>query len=112
MHARSIHLVPIWILFENVMSMHRMRAALTGLLETTYVDEWMVTEKVGDHVKDKLEVPLLTPVKPTECVERYASDPAAAAARCTRCSHYVAGSRLQWRKRVPDTTAFALADLI
>ncbi|AQL09381.1 putative mannan synthase 7 [Zea mays] len=66
----SIHLVPIWILFENVMSMHRMRAALTGLLETTYVDEWVVTEKVGDHVKDKLEVPLLTPVKPTECVER------------------------------------------
>ncbi|OEL29415.1 putative mannan synthase 4 [Dichanthelium oligosanthes] len=66
----SIHLVPIWILFENVMSMHRMRAALTGLLETMYVDEWVVTEKVGDHVKDKLEVPLLTPVKPTECVER------------------------------------------
>ncbi|RCV46358.1 hypothetical protein SETIT_9G525200v2 [Setaria italica] len=66
----SIHLVPIWILFENVMSMHRMRAALTGLLETMYVDEWVVTEKVGDHVKDKLEVPLLTPLKPTECVER------------------------------------------
>ncbi|CAD6202285.1 unnamed protein product [Miscanthus lutarioriparius] len=66
----SIHLVPIWILFENVMSMHRMRAALTGLLETMYVDEWVVTEKVGDHVKDKLQVPLLTPVKPTECVER------------------------------------------
>ncbi|GJN30409.1 hypothetical protein PR202_gb18714 [Eleusine coracana subsp. coracana] len=66
----SIHLVPIWILFENVMSMHRMRAALTGLLETMYVDEWVVTEKVGGHVKDKLEVPLLEPVKPTECVER------------------------------------------
>jgi hypothetical protein len=55
------------------MSMHRMRAAMTGLLETTYVDEWVVTEKVGDHVKDKLEAPLLTPVKPTECVERYAT---------------------------------------
>ncbi|TVU48257.1 hypothetical protein EJB05_07886, partial [Eragrostis curvula] len=66
----SIHLVPLWILFENVMSMHRMRAALTGLLETMYVNEWVVTEKVGDHVKDKLEVPLLEPVKPTECVER------------------------------------------
>ncbi|WVZ55614.1 hypothetical protein U9M48_006254 [Paspalum notatum var. saurae] len=66
----SIHLVPVWILFENVMSMHRMRAALTGLLETMYVDEWVVTEKVGDNVKDELEVPLLTPVKPTECVER------------------------------------------
>ena len=81
-HGRSIHLVPIWILFENVMSMHRMRAALTGLLETMYVDEWVVTEKVGDHVKDKLQVPLLTPVKPTECVERYVRDPAS----CTRCA--------------------------
>ncbi|KAL6660186.1 hypothetical protein ACP70R_002308 [Stipagrostis hirtigluma subsp. patula] len=66
----SIHLVPLWILFENVMSMHRMRAALTGLLETMYVNEWVVTEKVGDHVKEKLEVPLLEPIKPTECVER------------------------------------------
>jgi beta-mannan synthase len=71
MWRSSIHLVPIWILFENVMSMHRIRASLTGLLETTYVDEWVVTEKVGDHVEDKLDVPLLQPVKPTECVERY-----------------------------------------
>lgn len=63
--------MPFWILFENVMSMHRMRAALTGLLETMYVNEWVVTEKVGDHVKDKLEVPRLEPLKPTECVERY-----------------------------------------
>jgi len=66
--------------------MHRMRAALTGLLETMYVDEWVVTEKVGDHVKGKLEIPLLTPVKPTECVERYAGDPAPA--NCTRCALY------------------------
>jgi len=63
-------MVPIWILFENVMSMHRMRAALTGLLETMYVDEWVVTKKLGYHVREKLEVPLLTPVKPTECIER------------------------------------------
>ncbi|KAL5209856.1 hypothetical protein ABZP36_005479 [Zizania latifolia] len=69
-NPRSLHLMPLWILFENVMSLHRMRAALTGLLETMYVNEWVVTEKVGDHVKDKLEVPLLEPLKPTECVER------------------------------------------
>uniref|UniRef100_A0A0E0CVS9 glucomannan 4-beta-mannosyltransferase n=1 Tax=Oryza meridionalis TaxID=40149 RepID=A0A0E0CVS9_9ORYZ len=66
----SLHLMPFWILFENVMAMHRMRAALTGLLETMNVNQWVVTEKVGDHVKDKLEVPLLEPLKPTDCVER------------------------------------------
>nr|BAK05964.1 predicted protein [Hordeum vulgare subsp. vulgare] len=65
----SLHLMPFWILFENVMSMHRMRAALTGLLETAHVNDWVVTEKVGD-VKDDFEVPLLEPLKPTECVER------------------------------------------
>ncbi|KAG8073625.1 hypothetical protein GUJ93_ZPchr0006g42800 [Zizania palustris] len=69
-NPRSLHLMPLWILFENVMSMHRMRAALTGLFETMYVNEWVVTEKVGDHVNDKLEVPLLEPLKPTDCVER------------------------------------------
>uniref|UniRef100_A0A0E0IKA8 glucomannan 4-beta-mannosyltransferase n=1 Tax=Oryza nivara TaxID=4536 RepID=A0A0E0IKA8_ORYNI len=66
----SLHLMPFWILFENVMAMHRMRAALTGLFETMNVNQWVVTEKVGDHVKDKLEVPLLEPLKPTDCVER------------------------------------------
>ncbi|KAG8097015.1 hypothetical protein GUJ93_ZPchr0013g36185 [Zizania palustris] len=69
-NPRSLHLMPLWILFENVMSLHRMRAALTGLLETMYVNEWVVTEKVGDHTKDTLEVPLLEPLKPSECVER------------------------------------------
>jgi beta-mannan synthase len=62
--------MPFWILFENVMAMHRTRAALTGLFETMNVNQWVVTEKVGDHVKDKLEVPLLEPLKPTDCVER------------------------------------------
>ncbi len=52
------------------MAMHRTRAALTGLFETMNVNQWVVTEKVGDHVKDKLEVPLLEPLKPTDCVER------------------------------------------
>ncbi|KAL6883459.1 hypothetical protein ACP4OV_010873 [Aristida adscensionis] len=66
----SLHLMPFWILFENVMSLHRMRAALTGLLETSRANDWVVTEKVGDQVKDDIDVPLLVPVKPTECVER------------------------------------------
>jgi len=66
----SLHLMPFWILFENVMSMHRMRAALTGLLETAHANDWVVTEKVGDLAMDDLDVPLLEPVKPTECTER------------------------------------------
>ncbi|KAJ1295783.1 hypothetical protein BS78_01G249000 [Paspalum vaginatum] len=66
----SLHLMPFWILFENVMSMHRMRAAVTGLLETVHANDWVVTEKVGYLLKDDLDVPLLEPVKPTECVER------------------------------------------
>ncbi|GJN20567.1 hypothetical protein PR202_gb07959 [Eleusine coracana subsp. coracana] len=66
----SLHLMPFWILFENVMSMHRMRAALTGLFETAHANDWVVTEKVGDPMKADLNVPLLEPVKPTECVER------------------------------------------
>uniref|UniRef100_A0A0D3HDH8 Glycosyltransferase 2-like domain-containing protein n=1 Tax=Oryza barthii TaxID=65489 RepID=A0A0D3HDH8_9ORYZ len=66
----SVHLMPFWILFENVMAMHRMRAALSGLLETARANDWVVTEKVGDQVKDELDVPLLEPLKPTECAER------------------------------------------
>jgi beta-mannan synthase len=62
--------MPFWILFENVMSMHRMRAALTGLLETAHANDWVVTEKVGDLVNDDHNVPLLEPLKPTERVER------------------------------------------
>ena len=62
--------MPFWILFENVMSMHRMSAALTGLLETAHANDWVVTEKVGDLAMDDLDVPLLEPVKPTECAER------------------------------------------
>lgn len=42
-----------WILFENVMSMHRTKATLTGLLEAGRVNEWVVTEKLGDALKTK-----------------------------------------------------------
>ncbi|KAM6576251.1 hypothetical protein CsatB_028088 [Cannabis sativa] len=49
---RSIHLLFYWILFENVMSMHRTKATLIGLLEAGRVNEWVVTEKLGDIVKN------------------------------------------------------------
>ncbi|XP_077235881.1 glucomannan 4-beta-mannosyltransferase 9-like [Tasmannia lanceolata] len=50
---RSIHLLMFWIVFENVMSLHRTKATLIGLLETGRVNEWVVTEKLGDTLKTK-----------------------------------------------------------
>ncbi|XP_068661160.1 glucomannan 4-beta-mannosyltransferase 9-like isoform X2 [Aristolochia californica] len=50
---RSIHLLMFWILFENVMSMHRTKATMIGLLEAGRVNEWVVTEKLGDAHKTK-----------------------------------------------------------
>ena len=42
-----------WILFENVMSLHRTKATFIGLLEAGRVNEWVVTEKLGDGMKTK-----------------------------------------------------------
>lgn len=53
---RSLHLVVFWILFENVMSLHRTKATFIGLLEAGRVNEWVVTEKLGDALKTKLGV--------------------------------------------------------
>ncbi|KAE8701520.1 putative mannan synthase 9 [Hibiscus syriacus] len=50
---RSLHLVLFWILFENVMSLHRTKATFIGLLEAGRVNEWVVTEKLGDALKPK-----------------------------------------------------------
>ncbi|MCH89397.1 glucomannan 4-beta-mannosyltransferase 9-like [Trifolium medium] len=50
---RSLHLLVFWILFENVMSLHRAKATVVGLLETSRVNEWVVTEKLGDALKVK-----------------------------------------------------------
>ncbi|KAF8403212.1 hypothetical protein HHK36_011311 [Tetracentron sinense] len=50
---RSLHLLVFWILFENVMSLHRTKATLIGLLEAGRVNEWIVTEKLGDILKTK-----------------------------------------------------------
>jgi beta-mannan synthase len=45
---RSLHFIPFWILFENVMSFHRTKATFIGLLELGSVNEWVVTEKLGN----------------------------------------------------------------
>lgn len=50
---RSLHLLVFWILFENVMSLHRTKATFIGLLEAGRVNEWIVTEKLGDALKLK-----------------------------------------------------------
>nr|GMD28453.1 glucomannan 4-beta-mannosyltransferase 2-like [Ipomoea batatas] len=49
---RSIHLLFYWILFENVMSFHRTKATFIGLLEAKRANEWVVTEKLGDTLKN------------------------------------------------------------
>ncbi|GLT82068.1 hypothetical protein SLE2022_004810 [Rubroshorea leprosula] len=48
---RSIHLLFYWILFENVMSLHRTKATIIGLLGAGRANEWVVTEKLGDTLK-------------------------------------------------------------
>ncbi|GFP90776.1 mannan synthase 1 [Phtheirospermum japonicum] len=50
---RSMHLLVFWILFENVMSLHRSKAAIIGLIEANRVNEWVVTEKLGNTMKQK-----------------------------------------------------------
>lgn len=51
---RSFHLLVFWILFENVMAFHRTKATLIGLFEAGRVNEWVVTEKLGDASKAKV----------------------------------------------------------
>ncbi|KAD4384446.1 hypothetical protein R6Q59_011433 [Mikania micrantha] len=48
---RSLHLLVLWILFENVMSFHRSKATIIGLLGANRVNEWVVTEKLGNAAK-------------------------------------------------------------
>ncbi|XP_024158032.1 glucomannan 4-beta-mannosyltransferase 2 [Rosa chinensis] len=50
---RSVHLLFYWILFENVMSLHRTKATLIGLFGAGRANEWVVTEKLGDAAKNK-----------------------------------------------------------
>ncbi|KMZ65458.1 Glucomannan 4-beta-mannosyltransferase, family GT2 [Zostera marina] len=45
----SAHLIVLWVLFENVLSFHRFKAAFSGFIEIGgRVNEWVVTEKCGD----------------------------------------------------------------
>ncbi|CAH1438101.1 unnamed protein product [Lactuca virosa] len=51
---RSFHLLVFWILFENVMSLHRTKGTFIGLFEAgTRVNEWVVTKKLGEALKAK-----------------------------------------------------------
>ncbi|XP_010937165.1 glucomannan 4-beta-mannosyltransferase 1 [Elaeis guineensis] len=52
----SFHLIIFWILFENVMSLHRCKAVIIGLLEAGRANEWVVTEKLGDLLKTKSNI--------------------------------------------------------
>ncbi|KAH0886861.1 hypothetical protein HID58_062957 [Brassica napus] len=51
---RSVYLLVLWVLFENAMSMLRTKALVMGFFETGRVQEWVVTEKLGDGLKTKL----------------------------------------------------------
>ena len=49
-------MIVFWILFENVMSLHRTKATFVGLFDLGRVNEWVVTEKLGSALKRKYEV--------------------------------------------------------
>ncbi|KAJ6913587.1 hypothetical protein NC651_015962 [Populus alba x Populus x berolinensis] len=51
--SRSLHLLVFWILFENVMSLRRTKAAITGLLEANCVNQLGCDEKLGNTVRQK-----------------------------------------------------------
>nr|GMC83055.1 glucomannan 4-beta-mannosyltransferase 9-like [Ipomoea batatas] len=59
---RSFHLLAFWILFENVMAVHRAKATFAGLLGIGRVNEWVVTEKLGEA--PKLKAATEAPTKP------------------------------------------------
>ncbi|KAF8729474.1 hypothetical protein HU200_017408 [Digitaria exilis] len=50
---RSIHLIILWFLFENVMALHRFKAILIGFSEADRANEWIVTQKLGNLQKPK-----------------------------------------------------------
>ncbi|KAK3155261.1 hypothetical protein QOZ80_2BG0200920 [Eleusine coracana subsp. coracana] len=50
---RSIHLIVVWFLFENVMALHRLKATLIGYFEAGRANEWIVTQKLGNIQKTK-----------------------------------------------------------
>lgn len=46
-------MLSFWLLFENVMALHRTKGTFIGLMEVGRVNEWIVTEKLGDAFKLK-----------------------------------------------------------
>ncbi|XAR64626.1 Glucomannan 4-beta-mannosyltransferase [Bertholletia excelsa] len=64
---RSVPLLILWLPFENIMSMHRTKAAIMGLAETRGVNEWVVTEKVGQAPKSQSNSQPIRPVRPRFC---------------------------------------------
>ncbi|RCV08341.1 hypothetical protein SETIT_1G318100v2 [Setaria italica] len=50
---RSIHLILLWVLFENAMALHRFKAILIGFFEADRANEWIVTQKLGNLQKLK-----------------------------------------------------------
>ncbi|KAL8496442.1 hypothetical protein ACS0TY_020234 [Phlomoides rotata] len=66
---RSIHLAVPWVLFENIMSFHRTKALLIGLMEAKRANEWIVTEKLGDTFKGKSTVESSKPNKHPQWVK-------------------------------------------
>lgn len=70
--VRSFHLIVFWILFENVMSLLRAKAAIIGLLEANRVNEWVVTEKHGNTKKQKNNIKTLKKSR-SRVGERYLS---------------------------------------
>ncbi|KAL6592419.1 hypothetical protein ACP70R_049472 [Stipagrostis hirtigluma subsp. patula] len=52
-NPRNIHLIILWVLFENVMALHRFKAMLIGVFEAGRVNEWIVTQKLGNVQKRK-----------------------------------------------------------
>ncbi|KAI3461333.1 hypothetical protein Pfo_017996 [Paulownia fortunei] len=61
---RSLHLVFLWVLFENAMSFHLTKAIFMGLLGTKSANEWVVTEKLGDATKNKTNNESTAPMEP------------------------------------------------
>lgn len=53
MCCRSIHLIILWFLFENVMALHRCKAIWIGFSEADRANEWIVTQKLGNLQKLK-----------------------------------------------------------
>ncbi|KAL6643334.1 hypothetical protein ACP70R_018999 [Stipagrostis hirtigluma subsp. patula] len=52
-NPRNIHLIILWVLFENVMALHRFKAMLIGFFEAGRVNEWIITQKLGNVQKRK-----------------------------------------------------------